>query len=169
MGIGTTAAQKWDVSVLVLSPGGQCDWGDLAGVGATAAHPSTGGCGKVTQVKHHRRHSSGEVSQAASLQRRWCFRSRRLGKWVVAFTTCTSTPLRFLPTVRSLPLHLYNQQRAGKQLDAIASQIRLLGAPSRAADGPLSPDRARERTTHLAELRKSYVHQRIPIVLHNVL
>ena len=37
----------------------------------------------MTQVKNHRRRSSGEVSQAASLQRRWCFRFRRLGKWVV--------------------------------------------------------------------------------------
>ena len=35
--IGTTAAQKWDVSVFVLSPERPCDWGDLAGVVATAA------------------------------------------------------------------------------------------------------------------------------------
>ena len=38
--IGTTAAQKWDVSVFVLSPEGQCDWDDFLAVGATAApHP----------------------------------------------------------------------------------------------------------------------------------
>ena len=37
IGIGTTAAQKWDVSVFVLSPEGQCDWDDLARIGATAA------------------------------------------------------------------------------------------------------------------------------------
>ena len=34
-----TAAQKWDVSVFVLSTERPCDWGDLAGVGATAAPP----------------------------------------------------------------------------------------------------------------------------------
>ena len=40
IGIGTTAAQKWDVSVFVLSPEGQCDWDDFLAVGATAApHP----------------------------------------------------------------------------------------------------------------------------------
>ena len=39
IGIGTTAAQKWDVSVFVLSPEGQCDWDDLARIGATAAPP----------------------------------------------------------------------------------------------------------------------------------
>ena len=32
-----TAAQKWDVSVFVLSTERPCDWGDLAGVGVTAA------------------------------------------------------------------------------------------------------------------------------------
>ena len=32
-----TAAQKLDVSVFVLSTERPCDWGDLAGVGATAA------------------------------------------------------------------------------------------------------------------------------------
>ena len=39
IGIWTTAAQKWDVSVFVLSPEGQCDWDDLARIGATAATP----------------------------------------------------------------------------------------------------------------------------------
>ena len=37
IGVGVTAAQKWDVSVFVLSTKRPCDWGDLAGVGATAA------------------------------------------------------------------------------------------------------------------------------------
>ena len=72
------------------------------------------------------------------------------------------------PSSRSLSIYYTtNQQRAGKQLDAIASQIRLLGAPPRATDGPLSPDRARERTTHLAELRKTYVHQRTPTYINS--
>ena len=39
IGIGTAAVQKSDVSVFVLSPERPCDWGDLAGVGATAAPP----------------------------------------------------------------------------------------------------------------------------------
>ena len=40
IGVGVTAAQKWDVSVFVLSTERPCDWGDLAGVGATVApHP----------------------------------------------------------------------------------------------------------------------------------
>ena len=42
IGIGTTAAQKWDVSVFVLSPEGQCDWDDLARIGATAVPPPVG-------------------------------------------------------------------------------------------------------------------------------
>ena len=91
-----------------------------------------------------------------------------VGKWVAAFTQRTLPLLlaSYPPSFRSLSIYYYttNQQRAGKQLDAIASQIRLLGAPPRSTDGPLSPDRARERTTHLAELRKTYVHQRILIV-----
>ena len=33
----------------------------------------TGGGGKVTQVEKHRRRSSEAVSQAATLQRRFCF------------------------------------------------------------------------------------------------
>ena len=37
MRIGATVVQKWDVSVFVLSTERACDWGDLAGVGATAA------------------------------------------------------------------------------------------------------------------------------------
>ena len=37
IGVGVTAAQKWDVSVFVLSTERPCDWGDLAGVGVTAA------------------------------------------------------------------------------------------------------------------------------------
>ena len=36
MGVGVTAAQKWDVSVFVVPIERPCDWGDLAGVGATA-------------------------------------------------------------------------------------------------------------------------------------
>ena len=39
IGIGTIACQKWDVSVFVLSSERPCDWGDLAGVGATAPPP----------------------------------------------------------------------------------------------------------------------------------
>ena len=43
IGIGATAAQNWDESVFVLSSERPCDWGDFAGVGATAAPPPVGG------------------------------------------------------------------------------------------------------------------------------
>ena len=51
IGIGTTAAQKWDVSVFVLSPEGQCDWDDFVVVGAAAAPlPVVSTCAKVVST-----------------------------------------------------------------------------------------------------------------------
>ena len=50
IGIVATAVQKWDVSVFVLSTERPCDWGDLAGVGATAARPLVGE-GKLTRKR----------------------------------------------------------------------------------------------------------------------
>ena len=64
--VGVTAAPKWDVSVFVLSTVRPCDWGDLAGVGATAAPPLVLG---VHAVKRRRYtvHLYGVKSHPAQL------------------------------------------------------------------------------------------------------